>query len=107
MDITNIYNGSIRNDDGTLIYLKEFKVGDGKKFKIVNFKCAWFLYTYDNLIGPIKLDLKCIQSGKRIISDDNFPQLKGKEIINANKYDLTSKEDIPGFMWSFLLSMIE
>ena len=65
------------------------------------------IYQEDKLIGPISIDTDIIKTGKRIIKDNNYPELNGKEITNVSKENTMIQNDITKQMLEFLLDSIE
>jgi hypothetical protein len=89
MKLTHIYNGNIESTPN--IKLVEFKISNSTGNNIVfnksKYHCSWFIETdNDKELIPVLIDTESIKQGKRIIKDNDHPELNGLEIkINKNK----------------------
>lgn len=92
MNIIHIYNGHIK--EYPEIQLIEFKLvsidGQHSIFKKNNYHCCWFIQT--TILNPILIDINKIKDGKRIIQDQDYPELNECEII-VDKNNLMNNVD--------------
>ena len=110
MEINHIYNGEIIDDNNT-IKMVEFKLISTTNVKKLfikgHFHCAWFVLKGENIEGPLSIDTELIKVGKRVIKDEEFPHLTGKEIKNLTKEGLFDSKNIPTQIKSLILTKIE
>lgn len=110
LTIKHICNGQIQLSD-KVVEMKEFKIVSNERkrriFEKGKFHCGWFIYKDNQILGPIRIIDKYIKYGKRIIQDNEFPDLNGYEIINVNKNNLFNDHDIPNKILYFILNSIE
>lgn len=81
--INKIYTGSIIHNNN-VINLTEYKLAPSiYKFKKCNYHCMWFIN--NDMLQPININIEEIRKGKRIIADNDYPDLCGLEIVDIKK----------------------
>lgn len=105
-----IYSGKIITDDQEIPFI-EYKIispiDQKYVFKKGQFHCAWFILQENkqihekmcvphqqddlcigrNLLGPVSIDTELIKTNKRVILDEEYPNLNGMEIVDLVKHN--------------------